>query len=527
MGKPSAKQVVKLQAYCACNNVSKSDLKLPEHKQVIDNALRELQMYDRLFEGETETMRLDRYDLPVDDNDDPSALASYFTELYPEDFSNIPSRWGVIFTMYNRMKGSKTSEVEETGIGSVLVEAKEEVKDRSDIKNKELKEKERMANQAEIDAAWNEMNENMETALEGTSIQMGEGATPKDVDSSSITEATAALLGEEQEARKIYSANSKVIAPVLSRPKKEDVLVEGKEATGVPMSTKYDDIIEKIIEKAGVKVDEGTGVVTATNCKTPDDAKAALQMYQMMQDLKDHKEVVFKVYMSTAVGSFLGFYFQEAGEDAPKYVTKDTLLKNTVEKGIGLVSSTIPSVQGQIKNVISAERNAKRVADRSRSNKQQKDYAGMVTLRWTSKEDLLSNAQYLQEIVGDEVKEDAQGYKSDLKFKYVAERDDKGNPVKYGTYRIPLTAKARVLKALDQAKTAVFGVPGDRATGPIDKIDMNDAKQVTGIMNDLATLLSLSAAESSSEFAGRVRERAAQMTEEKTNEQASEVSGDL
>lgn len=492
------RESVMYSAYTLVNGISRKEMKEPKHVDIIENALNRVWAYEGLYQNETEDLREVRLDIESAAEGDANELSAYFRKLYPDDFKECPTAWGIIYTMYNRMIALGEGKEVEPATGSVVDETPEEPVTEASDKNIINKEANDMADK-------NTTMKNLSQMEEGINPTEDVVVRPTGQSSADNAQAASALVNNDKVARLNFTKNAKIKNVVVAKPTVDKILAKGAETTGTVKD--IDAVMAKVAKAAGI--DPNAEPLVATKCTTPEEAAKAVAMYEKLRRIKHGANETFDIYVGKGAGTIKGYEIvPENGVGSELYLTQNfmTLL---ITKSAGFLAFAEGEDQVQIKSVEAKDTNTNGESGQVSKKKKSKanPYAGVSALRFTDRKAAIDKA-ICQMHTTSEVKNDG-GLKSKDSFKFFRDTQKEDGSFKTGTYRLPLIADQFVLATEQRFIDANFG-DGTRGVGQkTEPISINDTDAMKDMMDEIAAVVADATSMGvAGEFFNKVRQEA-------------------
>lgn len=465
--------------YKKINNLTEEECMLPEHQQVIQNALVDVWQYSGLFDNETEELKDKRLKMSGPKNGEVSDLAKHFRQLYPRELKGLMG-YSVVFWVYNRMNALKsavttgsstnvsdkdTVTVEETEGISILENSAEN--GASDITNNNRKnEKEDMimsqVAQEQLNALTEQLNGEQQEPASSEPIS-NSNTKPKDdgiakPNNDNMTKAANKIVEQNKQERELNSQNVKITKVIFAKRPLEERLVDGEKAKGVIKADKIASVLANFEKKFGVSEEDGT-----VKFLYAVDQEEARKVYEALLSAQTDPSKEFDVYCGNGSGTFRGVRRTDA-ENKEIIENKDNLLKFILTKTAAYINTTKEGVQFRTRSI----RETKLAKSDEKLEKLQKEHKkislqDVVMLQIVGRKDLVDDKKMIEYVTEKDVdvKSTQAGAKSNLSAKYFAREGDafkmsekyKDKKIER-TYRIPLEAEMYGEKAVKELSDA-------------------------------------------------------------------------
>ncbi len=548
-------KLIKEGAYKRVFSVSKKDLSLPEHIDVMENALRRVWEYPKCYPQESEELMDARHDMECPSDEEYNRLATHFKEIYPDDFKKMLG-YEIIFAMYQRL-------LELEGSGEVIKDNHNEDrmkepessndtdKGDSDISNKtNNKEKENAFMTTKTRGKVNELEGLAESIANGMSPDtektldaidklskdsisaLGEDITTGNEDKSTAEPKTSTITASQEQIRKNEKErmeNSKLMRIekfVVAAPKAKERLTvnvdEGAQAMGIVSNPQK--ALATFVSKFGVKADGAGGYIYE---KAGDGQnEAAAKLHAILLAAIDKPETQVEAHVGEAVPTLKGGYMFTGGTEKQLMTTKE-IINILVTKTFGQVGTMDQNSKAGISYVMRNKNVKTSDANGARTNQKSQVKTPSVSLAIQNRKDLLENEGnviYVKER-DPNTKVVERGFKSEVCAKYKTDDLNSKNVKIERTYRIPLLVEQWKTEPKDPAIKAKFA--SSTKVGEVVMPDLNSEEGQKAQFVKLAQALAYLAETDtdSDESFKEIANMANGVKQEKANTQAESFAG--
>lgn len=445
---------LRADAYCKVFGVTEAELSDKQHQTVLNNVLLDIAYSSKLYEKETERGMASRLAMDGPANGEVADIALYFKELYPELKSK--TSWEVLFEIYKRMNG------------------KSESLDLSD-RNYDLGGTTDMSSVA--------MDELLKMEQETLGADVKGGSAPSAETNTVAVSAVKDELSKQKADRMNLSKKAVVKSIVIAKPMAKDILADEKPVGKIASVDKAKEYFGKFCEKVGAH--ESNGEVTFDNINASQTLEA-MAMYNALKEATVNADKEFDVYVSTSTGTIKGYSFAENDAEKGNYITSQQMLDTLMTRSAGGFYFPDKAYQVRYQKATRKPQAGKKGKGTS-SNKNA--YSGIVTVAIANRKGAMDKFQEYYKKTTDEVAETT-GFKSNMSVKYIREKQDGDNAVKYGTFRIPLVTRAKKLVVASDELAAAF----PESAGGLRQIEPVDINKFEDILGDFSQILAQAAA---------------------------------